>query len=118
MGLGATIALLCDTICMSSQAKMADPIGAEDAERMGLINHVTLPEETLNAAQAFAQRLAGGPTAAIRWTRVSANIGLKQLAHSIMDTSLTYEWLTLQADDHREAIRAFLEKRKPTFTDT
>jgi len=31
-----------------------DPIGAEDAERMGLINHLTPPAETLNAAQAFA----------------------------------------------------------------
>ena len=68
-----------------------NPIGTENAERMGLINHVTLPEETLNAAQAFAQRLAGGPMAAIRWTKVSANIGLKILAHPIMDTSLAYE---------------------------
>jgi hypothetical protein len=35
-----------------------------------------------------------------------------------MDTSLAYEWLTLQADDHGEAITAFLEKREPTFTNT
>jgi enoyl-CoA hydratase len=95
-----------------------DPIGADDAERMGLINHVTLPEETLPAAQAFAKRLADGPTAAIRWTKVSANIGLKQLAHSIMDTSLAYEWLSFQSADHREAISAFLEKREPNFGDT
>jgi enoyl-CoA hydratase len=152
MGLGATIALLCDTIFMSSKAKIGDPhvkigvvagdggcviwpqligyarakeylmtgdpIEAEAAERMGLINHMTAPEETLEKAQAFAQRLADGPTAAIRWTKVSANIGLKQLAHSIMDTSLAYEWLTFQhGNDHREAVTAFLEKREPKFTD-
>ena len=152
MGLGATIALLCDTIFMSSKAKIGDPhvkvgvvagdggcviwpqligyakakeylmtgdpINAEAAERMGLVNHVTAPEQTLEMAQAFAQRLADGPSAAIRWTKVSANIGLKQLAHSIMDTSLAYEWLTFQTgNDHREAVTAFLEKREPKFTD-
>ena len=152
MGLGATLALLCDTIFMSSKAKIGDPhvkvgvvagdggcviwpqligyarakeylmtgdpINAETAERMGLVNHVTAPEQTLEMAQAFAQRLADGPSAAIRWTKVSANIGLKQLAHSIMDTSLAYEWLTFQTgNDHREAVTAFLEKREPKFTD-
>ena len=152
MGLGATIALLCDTIFMSSAAKIGDPhvkvgvvagdggcviwpqligyakakeylmtgdpINAQEAERMGLVNHVTAPEQTLKMAQAFAQRLADGPSAAIRWTKVSANIGLKQLAHSIMDTSLAYEWLTFQTgNDHREAVTAFLEKREPKFTD-
>ena len=152
MGLGATIALLCDTIFMSSKAKIGDPhvkvgvvagdggcviwpqlsgyakakeylmtgdpINAEAAERMGLVNHVTAPKQTLEMAQAFAQRLADGPSAAIRWTKVSANIGLKQLAHSIMDTSLAYEWLTFQTgNDHREAVTAFLEKREPKFTD-
>ena len=152
MGLGATIALLCDTIFMSSAAKIGDPhvkigvvagdggcviwpqligyakakeylmtgdpINAQAAERMGLVNHVTAPEQTLKMAQAFGQRLADGPSAAIRWTKVSANIGLKQLAHSIMDTSLAYEWLTFQTgNDHREAVTAFLEKREPKFTD-
>ena len=152
MGLGANIALMCDTIFMSSAARIADPhvkvgvvagdggcviwpqligyakakeflmtgdpLGAEEAERIGLINHVTAPEDTLAEAQAFAHRLANGATAAIRWTKVSANIGLKQLAHSIMDTSLAYEWLTFSADDHKGAINAFLEKREPAFTDT
>ncbi|MFP6773202.1 MAG: enoyl-CoA hydratase-related protein [Alphaproteobacteria bacterium] len=151
MGLGATIALLCDTIFMSSKAKIGDPhvkigvvagdggcviwpqligyakakeylmtgdlIDAAAAERMGLINHVTEPEETLAKAQAFAKRLADGPTVAIRGTKISANIGLKQLAHSIMDTSLAYEWLCFDGPDHREAVTAFLEKREPKFTE-
>ena len=152
MGLGATIALFCDTIFMSSEAKIGDPhvkvgvvagdggcviwpqligyakakeylmtgdpINADAAERMGLVNHVTAPAQTLDMAAAFAQRLADGPSAAIRWTKVSANIGLKQLAHSIMDASLAYEWLTFKAaNDHREAVTAFLEKREPNFTD-
>jgi len=43
---------------------------------------------------------------------------LKQLAHSIMDTSLAYEWLTFSADGHKEAVNTFLKKREPTFTYT
>ena len=53
----------------------------------------------------------------IRGTKISANIGLKQLAHSIMDTSLAYEWLCFDGPDHREAVTAFLEKREPNFTE-
>ena len=34
----------------------------------------------------------------------------------ILDTSIGYEMLTFTTEDHREAVDAFLEKRKPVFT--
>ena len=75
-----------------------------------------LAPEALDAAvYDFAEALAAGPTRAIKWTKVSVNIGLKQLAHSILDASLAYEWLTFKSTDHGEAVAAFLEKRQPTF---
>jgi len=92
-----------------------DPLTAQEAERIGLVNHVVEPEAVMDATYAFAEKLAKGATAAIKWTKVSTNIGLKQLAHSIMDTSLAYEWLTFQTDDHKEAVNAFLERRQPVF---
>ena len=46
------------------------------------------------------------------------NIGLKQLAHSMMDASISYETLTMATNDHLEAIAAFQEKRKPNFHGT
>jgi len=92
-----------------------DAMSAEEAARIGLINHV-VPADELDARVAeFADRLANGATNAIRWSKVSVNIGLKQLAHSIMDTSLSYEWLSSLSADHREAVNAFCEKRKPVF---
>ena len=92
-----------------------DAIGAAEAERIGLINHV-VPEGELDArVAAFAKRLADGPLQAIKYTKVSTNIGLKQLAHSILDTSLAYEMLTFETEDHPEAVDAFLKKRKPQF---
>ena len=76
-----------------------------------------MPEDELDArVDAFADKLAGGAQMAIRYSKVSANIGLKQLAHSILDTSVGYEMVTFTTDDHREAVRSFLEKRQPRFT--
>jgi enoyl-CoA hydratase len=92
-----------------------DAIGATEAERIGLVNHV-VPDGELDArVAAFAKRLSEGALAAIKYTKVSTNIGLKQLAHTILDTSLAYEMLTFELPDHPEAVDAFLKKRKPQF---
>ncbi|WP_349609705.1 enoyl-CoA hydratase-related protein [Cupriavidus sp. DF5525] len=93
-----------------------DALTATEAARIGLINHVVPEAELEERANQFADRLAAGATKAIRWSKVSANIGLKQLAHSIMDSSLPYEWLSSISADHREAVNAFCDKRKPVFT--
>lgn len=93
-----------------------DPISATEAARIGLINHAVPAAELDERVAQFADRLANGATNAIRWTKVATNIGLKQLAHAIMDTCMGYEWLASKTDDHREAISAILDKRKPSFT--
>ncbi|MEQ8282225.1 MAG: enoyl-CoA hydratase-related protein [Parvibaculum sp.] len=150
VGLGATIALMCDVIFASDTARFADPhvragivagdggaiiwpqlvgyarakeylmtgdpVPAAEAERIGLVNHV-VPDAELDArVDAFAAKLAGGAIQAIKYSKVSVNIGLKQLAHTILDTSIGYEMLTFTTEDHKEAVNAFLEKRKPAFT--
>lgn len=150
IGLGATIALMCDVIFAGESARFADPhvragivagdggaviwpqlvgyarakeylmtgdaVTAAQAERIGLVNYV-VPDADLDArVDAFAAKLAGGALQAIKYTKVSVNIGLKQLAHMILDTSIGYEMLTFTTGDHKEAVNAFLEKRKPVFT--
>ena len=93
-----------------------DPIIASEAERIGLINHV-VPESELDArVDAFARKLANGAPQAIKYTKVSVNLRLKEIAHTILDASMAYEMLTFATSDHREAVAAFLEKRKPNFT--
>jgi len=88
----------------------------EEAARIGLINHAVAAGELDGAVDEFAQRLARGAARAIQWTKLAINIGLKQLAHSILDASFAYEALSNQTTDHREAVDAFREKRKPRFT--
>lgn len=88
---------------------------AEEAERMGLINHAVDPERLDEEVEKFADLLANGSRDAIRWTKVTINIPLKQLAHSMMDAALAYEWHTFKAPDHGEAVAAFRGKRRPVF---
>jgi enoyl-CoA hydratase len=89
---------------------------AEEAERIGLINHVVPAEDLDRVVDAFAQELLGGATRAIQWTKLAVNLGLKQLAHSVMDASVAFEALSNVTADHREAVLALREKRPPRFT--
>ena len=49
------------------------------------------PKELDRYVYDLAERLAAGARNAIRWTKTAVNIGLKQLAHSVMDASISYE---------------------------
>ncbi|WP_164516601.1 enoyl-CoA hydratase-related protein [Minwuia thermotolerans] len=91
-------------------------VGAAEAAGMGLVNHAVAADALDAEVDKMAKRLAGGASKAIRWTKVSVNIGLKQLAHSIMDTSISYELMSNLTEDHQEAVNAFREKRRPNFT--
>ena len=92
-----------------------DLLTAVEAERIGLINYV-VPEDELDAqVYAMAERLAGGATKAIRWTKMAVNIGLKQMAHSVMDACIGYEMLTFATNDHRVAVEALKNKREFEF---
>ena len=139
IGLGTTVALLSDIVFANETARFGDPhnnvaliagdggaviwpqligyararhylftgelLGAKEAQTMGLI-HAAVPLAELDAkVDAYADRLLKQPI----------NIGLKQLAHSMMDAGMAYEAMAGQTEDHGEAIAAFREKRKPVF---
>ena len=52
---------------------------------------------------------------AVRWTKLSVNKQLKAQLELIEDASIAFEVLTMQSNDHLEAGKAFIEKRKPKF---
>jgi enoyl-CoA hydratase/carnithine racemase len=91
-------------------------IKGSEAERIGLVNHAVPLEEVLPKATAIAQELADGATWAIRWTKLSVNRMLRQNMLLILDASMSLEHETMHMEDHREATKAFKEKRKPRFT--
>lgn len=93
-----------------------DALPAPEAARLGLINHSVPAGELDKRVKDYALKVASMPPRAVQWTKASINIGLKQLAYSLMDASLAYEALSNATRDHREAMTAISERRKPTFT--
>jgi enoyl-CoA hydratase len=90
-------------------------VQAKEAERIGLVNYALPAAEVLPKARAIAQELADGASWAIRWTKMSINKEIKQRANLTLDLAHALEMLTLPMQDHREATKAFKEKRKPKF---
>ena len=93
-----------------------DALTGEEAAKIGLINRAVPAEDLDRTVDELAQRLATGASRAIQGTKLAVNIGLKQLAHSILDASFAYEALSNLSKDHQEAVNAFREKRAPRFT--
>jgi 2-(1,2-epoxy-1,2-dihydrophenyl)acetyl-CoA isomerase len=95
---------------------LAEPIAADAALEMGLVNGVFEPDHLMPAVRELASRLAAGPTAAYAAIRES----LAFAATATLPEALAKE-AELQAAmgataDHRNATVAFVAKQKPTFT--
>ena len=93
-----------------------DLLSAAEGERLGLLSEVVPPEQLDQASYGLAERLARGATKAIRWTKITANLPLKQLVHSHFDAGVAYEMLSNMTGDHKEAVAAFRERRDAVFT--
>ncbi len=92
-------------------------IDGRQAAELGLVNYAVAAEELDERTDEMARRLEAGPTIAVRLTKAAINVGLKQLAHGMMDASIAYESLTNSMPDHKEGLAAFRERRKPKFSD-
>lgn len=86
-----------------------------EAERIGLVNHSLPKAEVLPLARKLAQELADGPVWATRWTKLSVNQIVKQRVNQLLEASMALEQVTFELADHKEATRAFKEKRRPRF---
>ncbi len=93
-----------------------DSIPPEIALSMGLVNRVVphdqLMEETLHLAGMIAER----PPLAVSMTKRAGSQGLTSTLRAHLDYISSQIALLSETNDHREAARAFLEKRKPVFT--
>jgi enoyl-CoA hydratase len=92
-----------------------DPLAAADAYRLGLINEVVATGGARVAAVALASRLAALPPLALAAAKRLVDEG----ATLPLETAITFERETVSTlfgtDDRVEGVRAFLEKRQPSF---
>jgi enoyl-CoA hydratase len=93
-----------------------NPISADEAYRIGLVNKVVPAPQLMTEARALAQVLAGKPAVAARYIIDAVAGGLDMAFADAEDYEATLFGLVATTEDMREGTRAFLEKRKPTFT--
>jgi enoyl-CoA hydratase len=150
IGLGATLALVCDIVVAKDTAKIADPhvrvglvagdggsviwpalvgyarakkylltgeaITGAEAAAIGLVSEA-VPAERLDArVEEIAQSLADGAAVAVRLTKKAINMSLRQQMDALIEAHLGYETMSHLSADHREAVTAFVERRKPAFS--
>jgi enoyl-CoA hydratase len=91
------------------------PIGAVEAERIGLVNRVVPAADLMNDAKRLASDLAKNAPIAMRYIINAINKGLEMPFAEGCVFEATLFGLVASTDDMREGTKAFLEKRKPEF---
>jgi len=94
-----------------------EPLGGEEAERIGLISLCVEDDELDAKTMAVASRLAGGAQTAIRFSKYALNHWLRN-AGPIFDASLAMEFLSWGGDEVQEGLASLREKRAPDFPKT
>jgi 2-(1,2-epoxy-1,2-dihydrophenyl)acetyl-CoA isomerase len=94
---------------------LADVIGAEEALRIGLANRVVPAAAFRDEVHTIASRIANGPTVAYTYMKANLNAAINHEFNELLDREAWGQTMTGRTEDHREAVKAFLEKRAPTF---
>ena len=91
-------------------------ITAEEAWRIGLVNRVVPAANLMTEARALADALASKAPIAVRYILDAVAGGLEMSFADAQDYEATLFGLVSTTEDMREGTKAFLEKRKPSFT--
>lgn len=88
---------------------------AEQALRMGLVSAVVDDERLQDEAMALARRIAVNPPYALRMAKRLIREGQRTELATLLDMSASMQAIAHQSEDHKEAVEAFVAKRKPVF---
>ncbi len=95
---------------------LGEPMMAETALELGLVNRIVPPGEANALAQAQAARLAAKPLASLIATKQLMKLGQRDAVLRQMDTEGEHFGRMLREPAAREAFGAFMDKRKPDFS--
>ena len=131
VGLGASIALLCDVLAGDGGAAiwpllvgplaakrhlmLGDPLTASAAVASGVAVEACAADAVAERSAHWAERLARQAPLAVQGTKIAVNAQVKQALLTSFDLSTALELNCFLSDDHAEAVDAFVEKRPPTF---
>jgi 2-(1,2-epoxy-1,2-dihydrophenyl)acetyl-CoA isomerase len=88
---------------------------AAEAERIGLVSGVVPDEELMTRVRAVADDVVHAAPFAVRQMKANLNDGLRLSFSELLDREAARHVAASRTEDHREAARAFLEKRAPEF---
>jgi 2-(1,2-epoxy-1,2-dihydrophenyl)acetyl-CoA isomerase len=95
---------------------LSDRVSAEECLALGIANRVVPAAELEEATMALARRLASGPPVAYRYMKENFNrAAMGADVIECLDLEATHHVHAGLTEDHREAARAFVEKRDPVF---
>ena len=92
-----------------------DPIDAQEAYRVGLVNKVVPVESLMDEAKKMAGKFIKQPGFALRITKMVVNEGINMDLQSALAHEARCFELLFSTDDQKEGMKAFVEKRKPVF---
>lgn len=95
---------------------LAEPFDAERALQLGILTRLVPDESLREETMAFAKRFADGPRVAIGYMKRNLLAAETESMDKVIEIEALHQTLrTSQTEDHREAVRAFAEKRTPQF---
>jgi enoyl-CoA hydratase len=92
-----------------------DMISAEEAMRIGLVNHIYEPAELMPAAEAMAKKIAANAPLAVQYSMEAIEHGMEMPQEEGLFLEATLFGLCCATEDMHEGTRAFLEKRPAQF---
>ena len=94
---------------------LSDKIPAEEALKLGLTNWVVKHDELEQKTLEIAKQLAEGPAVAFRYMKENLNRAVSGEVDDCLDLEVTHHVHCGQTEDHKNATKAFVEKKQPVF---
>jgi enoyl-CoA hydratase len=116
-GYGGTqrLARLCGKGVAHELCLAGEMIGAEEALRIGLVNHIYELAELLPAAEALAKKIIANAPVAVKYAMEAIERGIEMPQEEGLFLEATLFGLACATEDMREGTKAFLEKRPAKF---
>jgi 2-(1,2-epoxy-1,2-dihydrophenyl)acetyl-CoA isomerase len=90
-------------------------VGADEAERLGLVFEKVDPDRLLSRARELASSFASAPTLALGMAKRQFDLVAGTSFDQFLEAEFSMQPLMSRTDDHHEGIAAFKERRPPSF---
>ena len=94
-----------------------DPISAQEAHRLGMVNELYAQDELIDAAHRIAGKIASNSPTAVQAVKQAVRMGQGEPIEQAIAIMMEAHWRSAVHPDRAEGIGAFNEDREPTFAD-